>query len=190
VTGSPGVVVSTSGGVALLTMARPERRNALDEPLAGELRAALERAADDSSVRGVIITGQGRAFSAGGDLSRLPQEWDPAVFRRDSHRLTELITLPERIEKPGIAAINGVLTVVPDEQLLDQARARLGAILERGAQAYGVAKRLLGLAAGVDLVSGILAESLAQSGLIKTEEHRKRVGAALAQRRGSQRKEG
>jgi enoyl-CoA hydratase/carnithine racemase len=262
VTGSPGVVVSTSGGVALLTMARPERRNALDEALAGELRAALERAADDPSVRGVIITGQGRAFSAGGDLSRFAQERDPAVFRRDSHRLTDLITLPERIEKPVIAAINGVLTgagaqlalacdlriaaasatflfreghlglipahggcarlvqliglarardvvlggadlpaaeayrlglvtaVVPDEQLLDQARARLGAILERGTQAYGVAKRLLGLAAGVDLASGILAESLAQSGLIKTEEHRKRVAAALAQRRGSQRKEG
>jgi hypothetical protein len=106
----PAVQVRTIQGVATVQLARPERRNALDEQLQAELRRALEAAADDPDVRGVILTGQGRAFSAGGDVARMAQEQDPARFRRDSQRLTELITLPERIEKPVIAAINGVLT--------------------------------------------------------------------------------
>jgi enoyl-CoA hydratase/carnithine racemase len=257
----PAVQVRTFEGVAVVQLARPERRNALDEQLQAELRRALEAAADDPDVRGVILTGQGRAFSAGGDVARMAQEQDPARFRRDSQRLTELITLPERIEKPVIAAINGVLTgagaqlalacdlriaarsatflfreghlglvpahggcarmvkllglarardvvlggadlpaeeayrlglvtaVVPDEVLLDEAQARLRAILERGAQAYGLAKRLLNLAAGVDLHSGILAESVAQSGLILTEDHHQRVRTALARRRHDQPRE-
>jgi 2-(1,2-epoxy-1,2-dihydrophenyl)acetyl-CoA isomerase len=79
-----------------------------------------------------------------------------------------------------------VTAVVPDEALLEEARARLEAILQRGAQAYGLAKRLLNLAADVDLHSGILAEGLAQSGLILTEEHHQRVRAALARRRPDQ----
>jgi enoyl-CoA hydratase/carnithine racemase len=255
VSGRPAVQAHTAHGVVVVELARPERRNALDQQLQAELRRALEAAADDPAVRGIILTGQGRAFSAGGDLDWLAEQQDPARFRRDSQRLTELITLPERIEKPVIAAINGVLTgagaqlalacdlriaarsarflfreghlglvpahggcarmveliglgrardvvlggadlpaeeawrlglvtaVVPDEALLEEARARLAAILQRGAQAYGLAKRLLNLAAGVDLHSGILAEGLAQSGLVQTEEHRRRVQAALTRRR-------
>jgi enoyl-CoA hydratase/carnithine racemase len=251
----PAVQAHTAHGVVVVELARPERRNALDQQLQAELRRALEAAADDPAVRGIILTGQGRAFSAGGDLDWLAEQQDPARFRRDSQRLTELITLPERIEKPVIAAINGVLTgagaqlalacdlriaarsarflfreghlglvpahggcarmveliglgrardvvlggadlpaeeawrlglvtaVVPDEALLEEARARLVAILQRGAQAYGLAKRLLNLAAGVELHSGILAEGLAQSGLVQTEEHRRRVRAALTRRR-------
>jgi enoyl-CoA hydratase/carnithine racemase len=251
----PAVQTRSAHGVVVVEMARPERRNALDEQLQAELRRALEAAANDPAVRGIILTGQGPAFSAGGDLARLAQEQDPAPFRRNSQRLTELITLPERIEKPVIAAINGVLTgagaqlalacdlriaaqsarllfreghiglvpahggcarmvkliglarardvvlggadlpaeeafrvglvtaVVPDEVLLEEAQARLTAILQRGADAYGLAKRLLNLAADVDLHSGILAESLAQSGLIQTEEHHQRVQAALDRRR-------
>jgi enoyl-CoA hydratase/carnithine racemase len=251
----PAVQTRTAHGVVVVEMARPERRNALDEQLQAELRRALEAAADDPAVRGVILTGQGRAFSAGGDLARLAQEQDPTRFRRNSQRLTELITLPERIEKPVIAAINGVLTgagaqlalacdlriaarsarflfreghlglvpahggcarmvrliglarardvvlggadlpaeealrlglvtaVVADEVLLEEAQARLAGILERGAQAYGLAKRLLNLATDVDLHSGILAEGLAQSILIQTDEHHQRVRAALAGRR-------
>ena len=67
-------------------------------------------AADDPAVRAVILTGEGKAFSAGGDLSRFERDWDPREFRHDSHRLTQLITLVERLEKPTVAAINGVAT--------------------------------------------------------------------------------
>src|ERR1700754_708120 len=97
-------------GVLTVALARPERRNAIDGELAAKLRAAFEAAADDPEGRALILTGEGRAFSAGGDLSRFEREWDPRAFRHDSHRLTSLITLLERLGKPTVAAINGAVT--------------------------------------------------------------------------------
>jgi enoyl-CoA hydratase/carnithine racemase len=100
----------TDDGVLTVTLARPERRNAIDSAMAGALREAFEAAAGDPDVRALILTGEGKAFSAGGDLSRFERDWDPREFRHDSHRLTSVITLLERLEKPTIAAINGAVT--------------------------------------------------------------------------------
>src|ERR1700754_1033124 len=97
-------------GVLTVALARPERRNAIDGAMAHALREAFEAAADDAATRAVILTGEGRAFSAGGDLSRFERDWDPREFRHDSHRLTQLISLVERLEKPTVAAVNGVAT--------------------------------------------------------------------------------
>lgn len=237
----------TEDGVLTVTLARPERRNAIDGELAAALRAAFEQAADDADVRALILTGEGKAFSAGGDLSRFERDWDPREFRHDSHRLTSLITLLERLEKPTVAAINGPVTgagtqlalvcdvrlaassarfiyregrlgiipshggvtrlvkligqarardvllggeelsaaeahavglvtaVVPDEKLLAAAHERVALMLKRSPQAYAAAKRLLWLAGNVDLESGMVAEGLAQSLLIGTDEHKKAV---------------
>jgi enoyl-CoA hydratase/carnithine racemase len=237
-------------GVLELTLARPEQRNAIDAELAAALREAFEAAADDAAVRAVILTGEGKAFSAGGDLSRFERDWDPRAFRHDSHRLTQLITLVERLEKPTVAAINGVATgagtqlalacdvrlmaasarfiyregrlgiipshggvtrlvkliglarardvllggeevssgealrlglvtaVVDPAELMDAARERVELMLERSPQAYAAAKRLLWLAANVDLESGMVAEGLAQSLLIGTDEHKLAVEEA------------
>ena len=237
-------------GVLTLELARPEQRNAIDAELAAALREAFEAAADDSAVRAVILTGQGKAFSAGGDLSRFERDWDPREFRHDSHRLTQLISLVERLEKPTVAAINGMATgagtqlalacdvrliatgarfvyregrlgiipshggvtrlvkliglarardvllggeevssgealrlglvtaVVAPAELMDAARERVALMLERSPQAYAAAKRLLWLAANVDLESGMVAEGLAQSLLIGTDEHKLAVEEA------------
>jgi enoyl-CoA hydratase/carnithine racemase len=237
----------TTDGVLTVTLARPERRNAIDGELAAALREAFEAAADDAGVRALILTGEGRAFSAGGDLARFERDWDPREFRHDSHRLTSLITLLERLEKPTVAAINGAVTgagtqlalvcdvrlaatsarfiyregrlgiipshggvtrlvkliglarardvllggeelsaeqahaaglvteVVADDALLDAARSRVALMLERSPQAYAAAKRLLWLAGNVDLESGMVAEGLAQSLLIGTDEHKQAV---------------
>ncbi len=237
-------------GVLTLALARPERRNAIDAELAAALRDAFEAAADDPAVRAVILTGEGKAFSAGGDLSRFERDWDPREFRHDSHRLTQLVSLVERLEKPTVAAVNGVATgagtqlalacdvrlmaagarfvyregrlgiipshggvtrlvkliglarardvllggeevsseealrlglvtaVVEPEALLDAARERVEGMLQRSPQAYAAAKRLLWLAANVDLESGMVAEGLAQSLLIGTEEHKRAVEEA------------
>ena len=72
-------------GVLTVTLARPERRNAIDGEMAAALREAFEAAADDPEVRALILTGEGKAFSAGGDLSRFERDWDPREFRHDSH---------------------------------------------------------------------------------------------------------
>jgi enoyl-CoA hydratase/carnithine racemase len=241
------LVTQTLGddGVLLIALNRPDRRNAIDDATADALRAAFERAATDAAVRAVILTGEGRAFSAGGDLSRFERDWDPREFRHESHRLTQLISLVERLEKPTVAAINGVATgagtqlalvcdvrlMAPDARFLYRegrlgiipshggvvrlvkliglarardvilggeevsaqdalqhgmvtaiaddvvaaARDRLSLMLERSPQAYAAAKRLLWLAASVDLESGMVAEGLAQSALISTPEHKEAV---------------
>ena len=62
-----------------------------------------------------------------------------------------------------------------DDALLDAARDRVALMLERSPQAYAAAKRLLWLAANVDLESGMVAEGLAQSLLIGTDEHKQAV---------------
>jgi enoyl-CoA hydratase/carnithine racemase len=240
----------SDAGVLTVTLARPERRNAIDAEMAAALRDAFEAAADEAAVRAVILTGEGSAFSAGGDLSRFERDWDPREFRHDSHRLTQLVSLVERLEKPTVAAVNGVATgagtqlalgcdvrllaasarlvyregrlgiipshggvtrlvkliglarardvllgaeevsaaeaarlglvtaVVDDERLLEAAEERVALMLERSPQAYAAAKRLLWLAANVDLESGMVAEGLAQSLLVGTEEHKRAVEEA------------
>ena len=70
----------------------------------------------------------------------------------------------------------GLITeVVADDALADAARARVALMLKRSPQAYAAAKRLLWLAGNVDLESGMVAEGLAQSLLIGTEEHKRAV---------------
>jgi enoyl-CoA hydratase/carnithine racemase len=75
-----------------------------------------------------------------------------------------------------------VTAIVPHEKLLDEAKERLRFILERAPQAYGLSKRLLHLSASVDIESGLFAESLAQSLLVGTEDHREGVRAARGRR--------
>jgi enoyl-CoA hydratase/carnithine racemase len=83
----------------------------------------------------------------------------------------------------GEAFRHGLLTkVVPHEELLDEARERLRHIFRRAPQAYGLSKRLLHLSASVDLESGLFAESLAQSLLVATEDHKEGVRAARERR--------
>ena len=62
---------SVEGPVATLTLSRPHRRNAWTGRMHTELRWVLEQAEQDAGVRVVVITGEGRAFCAGDDISRL-----------------------------------------------------------------------------------------------------------------------
>src|SRR5215213_2017761 len=241
-------------GALLVELNRPEKRNALDEALQGELLRVFTDAADEREVRGVLLTAAGEAFSAGGDLSRFERDWEQAEFRAHSHELTRLISSIERLEKPVIAAIGGLATgagtqlalscdlriasenarfvfregmigfipshggcarlvklvglarardivlggedldakeafrhglvtkVVPYEKLLNEAEERIRFVLKRAPQAYGLSKRLLQLSASMDHESGLFAESLAQSLLVGTEDHREGVRAARERR--------
>lgn len=104
-------IAEAAHGVRVLTLDRPERRNAVDVELQEVLRAALDDAAGDVAVRGIVLTGADPAFSAGGDLSRFGDP-DHVAFRAASHGLTELVSTIERIEKPVVAAVNGLATGV------------------------------------------------------------------------------
>jgi len=97
----------TATGVATLTLDRPPR-NALEREMARDLDAALTDLADDNSVHAVVLTGEGPAFCAGGDLKVLAEELaDPEAaraFMRACHR--SILAIAE-MEKPVIAAVNG-----------------------------------------------------------------------------------
>lgn len=97
------VLYEVTDGVALVTLNRPEAMNAWTAELADDLALAMGAADADESVRAVVVTGAGRAFCAGADLSGGEGGFAPGeIDDRPGARL-----LPHRVRKPVIAAING-----------------------------------------------------------------------------------
>ena len=96
-------------GVLLITINRPDKYNATDEQLHGELARVWNDVATDPETRVAVITGAGKAFSAGGDLAMV--ERMAGDHERVSQMLTEMSDLVYNIincEKPIVSAINGV----------------------------------------------------------------------------------
>ncbi len=100
-----------SEGVALLTLNRPEALNSFTAQMHGEVREVLTRAAEDSQVRAVMITGKGRGFCAGQDLNDravAPGAARPDLGESVNNYYNPLIRLITGMEKPVICAVNGV----------------------------------------------------------------------------------
>ncbi len=95
---------------AVITINRPEKRNALSRALIAELTDAFLRAANDPAARCVILTGTGPAFCAGMDLDELRNTLGPDSDKvwDDASRLSALYELIYTLPKPTIAAVNGV----------------------------------------------------------------------------------
>jgi enoyl-CoA hydratase len=105
------ILYERRGSSARITLNRPERRNPLGPATIGELLHALEQAKADEAVRVVVITGAGKVFSAGGDLSSMgkggtPLESGAAEFRRPGTYVDLNLALT-RLGKPSIAMVNG-----------------------------------------------------------------------------------
>jgi enoyl-CoA hydratase len=104
-----GLVVETRGHVRLLTLDRPERRNALSSALQADLIEALLRAVEDGDVRAIVLTGNGAAFCAGFDLKEIRdgdqrgERFRPPMTR-PTRSLFEVVT---ETPLPVIAALNG-----------------------------------------------------------------------------------
>lgn len=106
----PVILEARHEGIATLVMNRPDRLNALNNELASALNDALGRIAEDESIRVVVITGAGRAFCAGGDLSLIgkgrqtgaTQELEP-LLRAGMQAVLKMRAMPQ----PVIAAVNG-----------------------------------------------------------------------------------
>jgi len=101
------ILYETKGGIAYITFNRPKVLNALNKSVIKELKTAFETAQEDSTVRGVILTGAGdKAFAAGADISEMLQ--DTPLEAEEKTRLGQaLTTLIENLGKPVIAAVNG-----------------------------------------------------------------------------------
>jgi 2-(1,2-epoxy-1,2-dihydrophenyl)acetyl-CoA isomerase len=104
--------VERDGGVAILTLDRPDVLNAFDEALTAALAAAVTDAARDTGVRCVIITGAGRAFSAGQDLHDRAAALEAGTELRLGDELRRryhpVITTIREMRKPVVAALNGI----------------------------------------------------------------------------------
>jgi len=94
------------GAVAIVTIYRPDAMNSFNEELRRDLLAACDKAADDPSVRAVVIAGEGRSFSAGADLkgSLDPENSVEDMLQSEYRPLFESIV---QMEKPVIAAVGG-----------------------------------------------------------------------------------
>jgi len=100
------VKYATDGQVAIITIHRPEAMNSFDDTLRRDLLSACDRAAKDKNVRAVVLTGEGRSFSAGADLkSGLdPNRSIEEMLQTEYRPVLESIW---HMEKPVIAAVGG-----------------------------------------------------------------------------------
>jgi enoyl-CoA hydratase/carnithine racemase len=135
------VLVAQDGAVATVTLSRPKALNALTHGMLGELAAAIDRLSHDKSVRVIVLTGEGRSFSAGVDLKGLSAEGVGGgsvsdVLNRNARAVIGLLTTIPQIV---IAKVNGFcftgalelalacdLVVVADEAKLGDTHAKWG----------------------------------------------------------------
>lgn len=249
------ITFEEAGGIATITLNRPERLNAINEDMRADFSRLFTELQTNERIRVVIITGAGRAFSAGGDIEYFERDWNTAKFRAENHRLTQFFDELELIEKPVLAAINGPCTgaglqitlscdiriasdqsrygfrenniglipgaggcsrlvkligygkakeliftgemiaaeeaeriglvnrVVAHDELMNHTRQLAEHLLTRAPEALGLAKRILWHAVTSDFQTGRMLEALAQSVLVKTEDHREGIRAFREKRK-------
>ena len=119
----------------ILTLNRPEKRNALHPDLVKQVKEKLKEIEKDANVKVLILTGEGKAFCAGADLEYLNQLKDYSVLQNeeDSRSLAELFLMVYKFSKPVIAAVNGAaiaggcgLASVCDIVVADELNAKFG----------------------------------------------------------------
>lgn len=113
------ILLEKEDGIATITLNRPERLNALTPQMRVEMRKALEDVAADDSIRVVILTGAGRGFCAGADISTVVDGAEMAddeperALRLQPVSTNRLVVLIQSLNKPTICALNGVVAGGP-----------------------------------------------------------------------------
>jgi 2-(1,2-epoxy-1,2-dihydrophenyl)acetyl-CoA isomerase len=104
----PEILFDIKDNVAVLTLNRPEKLNALNRSLAHELQDQLLACDENDSVRAVVLTGAGRAFCSGQDLQEFPPDKVPDIEKSIDENYNPTIRLLKTIRKPVLCAVNGV----------------------------------------------------------------------------------
>ena len=174
------LLLERDGTVALLTINRPEKRNALNAATVDDLRRAVLELKHDAGVRAVVLTGAGdKAFVAGADINELAVQ-SPVTGREHARTGQHVFDLVERMGKPVIAALNGValgggcelamactLRIAADTARLGQPEINLG--LMPGYAGTQRLARLVGKGRALDLLltgDGISADEAWRIGLV------------------------
>ncbi len=160
------IIYEKKGGKATLTLNRPRSLNALNREIIDELLAALKEASGDPEVKVLILTGAGRAFCFGADISEFSQPRDledlaPAHLLLE--KVQEIIRLLIAIPKPVIAALNGFATglgldlalacdlrIAAERAKLAEAFISLGLVPDGGGTFF--LPRLVGLAKAAEMI--------------------------------------
>ena len=159
--------IEHDGGVAILTLDRPDVLNAFDEALTSALAVAATDAARDTAVRCVVLTGAGRAFSAGQDLrdraAAIAQGTDLRLGDELRRRYHPIVAAIREMRKPVIAAVNGIaagagfglavscdVRVVSESATFRAAWSKVGLVPD-AASAYFL-PRLVGWGRAIDIV--------------------------------------
>lgn len=103
------ISVAIDHGIARVTLNRPEVHNALNAAMIADLKAAFDRLSDDADTRVVVLTGEGKNFSAGADLNWM-QEASQQSFeanQQDAYKLARMLYTIDSCPKPVIALVNG-----------------------------------------------------------------------------------
>lgn len=104
------VIVDKTEGIATITLNRPVVMNSLDKVLASELLNAFQEVKNDSEVKVVVLTGSGKAFCAGGDLTTLVSIDNPVEARKFITMAGDVVKAITNLEKPVVAMVNGIAT--------------------------------------------------------------------------------
>ena len=141
------VLYEVADGVAVLTLNRPERRNAMNATLNREIVQALEAARDDAAVRAIVVTGAGKGFCSGADLSVFQGIPTPdEIYAGILTSYQPMMGLITSMKKPILAAVNGAaagagaslalacdLRVMGEDAFLMMAFSNIGLVPDAGA---------------------------------------------------------
>jgi 2-(1,2-epoxy-1,2-dihydrophenyl)acetyl-CoA isomerase len=178
------IAVNRDGGVLTITLNRPDKLNAMTAVMSDELVDVLTSAGEDDDVRAMVVTGAGRGFCAGQDLTEFEEAYRagerPDLREHLRHSYHRLIPLLVSTPKPVIAAVNGVaagagvslaaacdIRVAGDEARFTQAFVKIGLIPDSGGT--WLLPRIIGYARALELsITGevIDAEAALEIGLV------------------------
>ena len=152
------ILVENDGNVRIITLNRPEKLNAITLEMATELNTAVQDAANDDSVKCVVITGKGRAFSSGGDVNEMGEHLPKAgdLFYKLTEQIHACFTTILTMKKPVVNSLNGIVAggalgfaLAGDYRIAGKSAKLLSAHFKRGFVPAGgttyILPRLIGL---------------------------------------------
>lgn len=163
------VLMEVSNDIALITLNRPEKYNAINRAMALGLQEKLAEAEQRDDVRCIVITGAGKAFCSGQDLTEIKDPTGPEMQKILPEQLNPIVSKLRSIEKPVLAVVNGIaagaaanialccdLVIAAESAVFIQAFTKIGLIPDSGGT-Y-ILPRLVGLQKAAGLM--MLAENI------------------------------